>query len=177
MKIVKTTLDGCLLFQPDRFNDKRGFFQETFRLNTYQEAGITEQLVQDNWSRSEKGVLRGMHFQRNNPQGKLVSVLRGEIFDVAVDIRPGSQTFAKWFGVTLSEENRMQIWLPPGFAHGFLVLSDVADVVYKTSAYYEPLATGCFAWNDTSIAINWPANPKILSDTDNKAGQFKDLKL
>lgn len=174
MNITPCRLDGCFMLQPKRFSDDRGFFQESFRASTYFDAGITEPLVQDNWSRSVKGVLRGMHFQRNQPQGKLVSVLRGEIFDVAVDIRKNSATFGQWQGVVLSEHNAQQLWLPPGFAHGFLVLSDVADVIYKTSSYYNAADEASFCWNDSQLAINWPASPFLLSAKDAAAPSFSE---
>ncbi|GAB58356.1 dTDP-4-dehydrorhamnose 3,5-epimerase [Rheinheimera nanhaiensis] len=173
MNIINTPLAGCVLLEPKRFSDKRGFFQEMFRAADYSAAGINTPLVQDNWSRSVKGVLRGMHFQRNHAQGKLISVLRGEIFDVAVDIRPGSATFGQWHGEYLSEHQPRQLWLPPGFAHGFLVLSDVADVLYKTSQYYQASDEGSFIWNDADLAIAWPVMPKLLSDKDAAAPGFK----
>ncbi|MEW5681794.1 MAG: dTDP-4-dehydrorhamnose 3,5-epimerase [Pseudomonadota bacterium] len=173
MKIIHTPLAGCVLLEPKRFSDNRGFFQEMFRATDYSSAGITTPLAQDNWSRSVKGVLRGMHFQRNHAQGKLISVLRGEIFDVAVDIRPGSPTFGQWHGEVLSEHQPKQLWLAPGFAHGFLVLSDVADVLYKTSRYYNANDEGSFIWNDADLAIAWPAIPKLLSDKDATAPGFK----
>lgn len=172
MNITPSHLAGCLLLQPNRFSDERGFFQENYRANAYYAAGITEPLVQDNWSRSVKGVLRGMHFQRNQPQGKLVSVLRGEIYDVAVDIRKNSATFGQWQGVVLSEHNAQQLWLPPGFAHGFLVLSDVADVIYKTSSYYNAADEAIFCWNDPQLAISWPTPPQLLSAKDAAAPGF-----
>lgn len=173
MNIIKTPLAGCVLLEPKRFSDNRGFFQEMFRATDYSAAGITKPLVQDNWSRSVNGVLRGMHFQRNHAQGKLISVLRGEIFDVAVDIRPGSPTFGQWHGEVLSEHQPKQLWLAPGFAHGFLVLSNVADVLYKTSQYYNASDEGSFIWNDADLAIAWPAIPKLLSDKDATAPGFK----
>ena len=173
MNIIKTPLAGCVLLEPKRFSDNRGFFQEMFRATDYSAAGITWPLVQDNWSRSVKGVLRGMHFQRNHAQGKLISVLRGEIFDVAVDIRPSSPTFGQWHGEVLSEHQPKQLWLAPGFAHGFLVLSDVADVLYKTSQYYDASDEGSFIWNDEDLAIAWPVMPKLLSDKDATAPGFK----
>jgi len=165
-------LSGCLLFEPVRYSDARGFFQESFRSDAYTAAGITDELVQDNWSRSVKGVLRGMHFQRSQPQGKLISVLRGEIYDVAVDIRPDSASFGQWQGVILNEHSAQQLWLPPGFAHGFLVLSDVADVLYKTSSYYNAADEGSFCWNDATLNIGWPQAPLLLSAKDSAAPGF-----
>lgn len=172
MKISPTALSDCLLIEPDRFADQRGFFQETFRSEQYRQLGIKQPLLQDNWSRSYKGVLRGMHFQRSMPQGKLVTVLRGEIYDVAVDIRPQSANFGKWQAVVLCESRAQQLWLPPGFAHGFLVLSDVADVLYKTSSYYNAADEGSFSWNDPAVNISWPETPLMLSAKDSAAPSF-----
>lgn len=173
MLITECKLAGCLVIEPKRHHDHRGFFQEHFRVADYIAAGINSPLIQDNWSRSVKGVLRGMHFQRTAPQGKLVTVLRGDIFDVAVDIRPHSSTFGQWQGVVLSEHNARQLWLPPGFAHGFLVLSELADVIYKTSSYYNAADESSFCWNDKFLAIQWPAMPDIISDKDAAAPPFK----
>jgi dTDP-4-dehydrorhamnose 3,5-epimerase len=172
MNITPTPLPGSLLFELPRFSDERGFFQENFRASAYQAAGITEPLLQDNWSRSVKGVLRGMHFQRTQPQGKLISVLRGEIFDVAIDIRRTSPAFGQWQGIVLSEHKAQQLWLPPGFAHGFLVLSDIADVLYKTSSYYNGADEGSFCWSDADLAIAWPQQPTQLSAKDAAAPAF-----
>jgi dTDP-4-dehydrorhamnose 3,5-epimerase len=174
MKITTTALPDCLLFEPRRFTDARGFFQENYRADTYAAAGIAQPLVQDNWSRSIKGVLRGMHFQRSAPQGKLISVLRGKIYDVVVDIRPASSHFGQWQGLVLSEHNARQLWVPPGFAHGFLVLSEMADVHYKTSEYYQASDEGCFCWNDPDLAITWPIMPSYLSDKDATAPGFHE---
>ena len=172
MIIRPTSLSGCLLFEPKRYYDNRGFFQELFRQSDYAAAGITQPLVQDNWSHSAKNVLRGMHFQRNAPQGKLVSVLRGEIFDVAVDIRPGSASFGQWQGVILSEQNGHQLWLPPGFAHGFLVLSEQADVLYKTSDYYDSSDEGSFNSFSPALNIHWPTTEVVRSVKDAAAPDF-----
>ena len=172
MKVTAAELPDCLLIEPTRFSDQRGFFQENFRAADYRQAGINDDLVQDNWSRSLKGVLRGMHFQHTAPQGKLISVIRGEIFDVAVDIRKDSASFGQWQGMVLSEHKPQQLWLPPGFAHGFLVLSDVADVIYKTSSYYDAACEGSFSWNDPKLAISWPASPLHLSVKDTNAPGF-----
>lgn len=172
MKISSTALSDCLLIEPDRFVDQRGFFQENFRSEHYRQLGIKQPLLQDNWSRSYKGVLRGMHFQRTMPQGKLVTVLRGEIYDVAVDIRPQSANFGKWQAVVLGESRAQQLWLPPGFAHGFLVLSDIADVLYKTSSYYNAADEGSFSWNDPAVNISWPETPLMLSAKDSAAPSF-----
>jgi dTDP-4-dehydrorhamnose 3,5-epimerase len=178
MKVIKTALDGCIIIEPKVFGDERGFFMETYQADRYRdEAGIKEAFVQDNHSRSRKGVLRGLHFQRTHPQGKLVRVVSGEVYDVAVDIRQGSSTFGQWEGIVLSEENKRQFYVPPGFAHGFLVLSDVADFEYKCTDYYNPNDEGAIAWNDPDIAIQWPLSDPILSDKDNIAPFLKDLDL
>ena len=169
-----------MIIEPKVFGDERGFFLETFQADRYREqAGIDLTFVQDNHSRSQKGVLRGLHFQKTKPQGKLVRVVRGEVFDVAVDIRKGSPSFGQWEGVVLSEENKRQFWVPPGFAHGFLVLSDVADFEYKCTDYYDPSDEGSLAWNDTVLAIKWPSivGAEIqLSGKDSAAPSFSALK-
>jgi dTDP-4-dehydrorhamnose 3,5-epimerase len=157
MQVMKTSIAGVVVIEPKVFGDERGFFLETFQDQRYREmAGIDLPFVQDNHSRSRKGVLRGLHFQRKKPQGKLVRVVRGEVFDVAVDIRPGSPTFGKWEGVILSEENKRQFWVPPGMAHGFLVLSDFADFEYKCTDYYDSSDEGSLIWNDPDVGIDWP---------------------
>lgn len=178
MNIIKTRLDGCLIIEPKVFGDERGFFLESFNQQRYeQQTGITQLFVQDNHSRSAKGVLRGLHFQKTRPQGKLVRVVRGEVYDVAVDIRPQSPTFGQWEGVILSEENKRQFWVPPGFAHGFQVLSDFADFEYKCTDYYVPQDEGCLAWNDPQLAIDWPIKTPLLSEKDAKAGTLAELNL
>lgn len=170
MKIFKTKLKDCVVIEPTVFGDDRGFFMETFQSERYRnEAGIDLPFVQDNLSRSRRGVLRGLHFQKNNPQGKLVSVLHGEVYDVAVDIRPQSLTYGKWEAVTLSFENKKQFWVPPGFAHGFLVLSDFADVAYKCSSFYDPSDEGHILWSDPQLGIPWNITDPLLSDKDSKA--------
>ncbi len=153
---MKTSLPDVLLIEPKIFGDERGFFVETWQKKFFEEAGIQIPFVQDNHSRSTKGVLRGLHFQLNHPQGKLVRVSQGSVFDVAVDVRTGSPTFGQWYGVELSAENHRQLWVPPGFAHGFYVLSDVADFQYKCTDYYCPGCDGGIAWNDPNINIDWP---------------------
>lgn len=159
MNVIKTSIDGVVIIEPKVFGDERGFFLETFQADRYRDmAGISENFVQDNHSRSRKGVLRGLHFQKSKPQGKLVRVIHGSVFDVAVDIRPGSPTFGQWEGVILSEENKRQFWVPPGLAHGFLVLSEVADFEYKCTDYYDPSDEGSLIWNDPEVAIEWPLN-------------------
>lgn len=166
MKIVKTGLAGVVVVEPDVFADARGKFMETFRANRYQDAGIAGPFVQDNYSRSQRGVLRGLHYQLQKPQGKLVQVLRGEVFDVAVDIRRGSPTFRQWAGVILSEENNRQMYVPPGFAHGFLVLSETVDFVYKCTDYYDRSDECGVLWSDSAIGIAWPGGQPLLSAKD-----------
>ena len=178
MNIIKTKLNGCLIIEPKVFGDERGFFLESFHQQRYeQQTGMTQAFVQDNHSRSAKGVLRGLHFQKTRPQGKLVRVVRGEVFDVAVDIRPQSATFGQWEAVILSEENKRQFWVPPGFAHGFQVLSDFADFEYKCTDYYFPEDEGSLAWNDPQLAIDWPIQTPLLSAKDAKAGTLSELNL
>lgn len=167
MKIIDTKIADVKIIEPKVFGDERGFFLETFQNEKYKrELNIEGDFVQDNHSRSAKNVLRGLHFQRNNPQGKLVRVVRGEVFDVAVDIRPDSPTFKQWVGVYLSEENKTQFWIPPGLAHGFVVVSDYADFEYKCTNYYDPSSEGCLLWNDPEIGIEWPVSEPVLSEKD-----------
>ena len=176
MEIIESKLRDCLIIQPMVFGDERGFFLETFQADRYADlAGITLPFVQDNHSRSSKGVLRGLHFQKTKPQGKLVRVVKGEVYDVAVDLRGGSSTFGKWEAVILSEENKTQFWVPPGFAHGFIVLSDVADFEYKCTDYYDPLDEESIIWNDPDLGIVWPIKDPILSTKDSQAKQLKDI--
>ena len=158
MNITRTAIDGVLVLEPKVFGDDRGFFMESFNQKAFDDAvGRSVSFVQDNHSRSVKGVLRGLHFQQGeHAQGKLVRATQGSVFDVAVDIRPGSATFGKWVGVELSGSNHRQLWLPPGMAHGFLVTSDSADFLYKATQYYAPQSEGCIRWNDTEIGIDWP---------------------
>lgn len=175
MDVIDTSIKGCKLIQPKVFGDHRGFFLETFQASRYAECGINLPFVQDNYSRSSKGVLRGLHFQINKPQGKLVRVVRGEVFDVAVDIRRDSPTFGRWEGVILSEENKSQFWIPPGLAHGFVVLSDTADFEYKCTDYYDPSDEGCLIWNDPDVAIKWPVTDPLLSEKDRQAKILAEL--
>jgi len=180
MIVEETRLPGVLLVKPKLYGDSRGFFMETFNEGQYSEQGIPEdgaRLVQDNYSRSARGVLRGLHFQRKFPQGKLVQVVNGAVFDVAVDIRPGSSTFGKWVGMELSEDNRHQLWVPPGFAHGFCVLSEVADFQYKCTDFYHPEDEGGIIWNDSEIGIEWPLENPLLSAKDQANPCFKDAVL
>lgn len=157
MKITSTAIPEVLILEPKVFGDERGFFMESFNKKVFDEAvGHAVDFVQDNHSRSSKGVLRGLHYQIQQPQGKLVRVTRGAVFDVAVDIRRASPTFGKWVGIELSESNHRQFWVPPGFAHGFLVLSDSADFLYKTTDYYAPAHERSLAWNDPQVGIDWP---------------------
>lgn len=178
MKVIKTNLEGCVVIEPKVFGDDRGFFLETFQSERYANlAGIMLPFVQDNHSRSTYGVLRGLHFQKTKPQGKLVRVVKGKVYDVAVDVRRGSDTFGQWEAVVLSEENKKQFWVPPGFAHGFLVLSDIADFEYKCTDYYDPLDEGSILWNDPQLDISWPIEKPLLSDKDSRALLLKDLNL
>lgn len=167
MKVKETHLAGVVIIEPQVFGDQRGFFMETFQAERYRTlAGINLDFVQDNHSRSVKGVLRGLHTQLTKPQGKLVRVSRGEVYDVAVDINPNSATFGQYVAVVLSEENQWQLYIPPGYAHGFCVLSDVADFQYKCTDYYDPSDEGGVIWNDPDIAIDWPISKPKLSEKD-----------
>ena len=178
MKISHSKLKGCVIIEPRVFDDERGFFLETFQSDRYeQEAGIDLPFVQDNHSSSARGVLRGLHFQKTKPQGKLVRVVGGEVYDVALDIRKGSETFGEWESVILSEDNKKQFWVPPGFAHGFVVLSDTADLEYKCTDYYDPSDEGCIFWNDPDLDIPWPIANPILSTKDESAKRLADLRL
>ena len=177
MNVIKTKLKDCVIIEPKVFGDERGFFLETFQADRYTDlAGITLPFVQDNHSRSSKGVLRGLHFQKTKPQGKLVRVVRGEVYDVAVDIRSGSPTYGQWEAVILSEENKTQFWVPPGFAHGFVVLSDTADFEYKCTDYYDPSDEGSLLWSDPDLNIPWPIDNPKLSEKDANAPLLADLK-
>ena len=166
MKVTPTAIPDVLIIEPKVFGDNRGFFYESFNQSAFNKTTGTDlRFVQDNHSRSAKGVLRGLHYQINQPQGKLVRVVRGAVFDVAVDIRKSSATFGKWVGVELSEDNCKQLWIPAGFAHGFLVTSDSAEFLYKTTDYYAPEHERCIAWNDPIVSIRWPfdAAPQLSS--------------
>ena len=156
IRVTKLEIPGLCLIEPAVHGDNRGYFMETYSLRDMQENGLDMVFVQDNQSMSVKGVLRGLHFQKQFPQGKLVRVIRGSVFDVAVDLRPGSETYGKWFGVELTEENKKQFYIPEGFAHGFLVLSDTAEFCYKCTDFYHPGDEGGLAWNDPKIGIEWP---------------------
>ena len=177
MKVINTKLKGCVIIEPEVHGDDRGFFLETFQENRYKEkVGIDYHFVQDNYSRSSLGVLRGLHFQEKKPQGKLVRVVRGSVFDVSVDIRPESSTFGQWISVELTEENKKQIWIPPGFAHGFVVLSEIADFEYKCTNFYDPSDEGVIHWKDSHLAIDWPEDiENKISEKDNAAPAFKSI--
>mgnify|MGYP000459926202 CR=1 FL=1 len=176
MNIIKTDINDVLIIEPKIFGDERGFFMETFNAKRYQElAGLNDVFVQDNHSRSTKGVLRGLHFQMNKPQGKLVRVVSGEVFDVAVDIRKTSKTYGQWVGVYLSAENKRQFWVPPGLAHGFVTLSENADFEYKCTEYYYPDDEHCLAWDDETVGIEWPIENPTLSEKDALGKSLKDF--
>jgi dTDP-4-dehydrorhamnose 3,5-epimerase len=169
MQITPTAIPEVVLIEPKVFSDDRGFFLETYQINKYKVAGIELPMVQDNHSGSRQGVLRGLHYQIHKPQGKLVSVLAGEVFDVAVDLRRSSPTFGRWVGVTLSAENHRQLWVPPGFAHGYYVLSDRAEVLYKVTDFYDPASERTLIWNDPDTAVRWPlhnGHQPLLSPKD-----------
>lgn len=181
MRVTATALPGVLIIEPRTFGDDRGFFMESYNRRALHEAtGIDADFVQDNHSRSSRGVLRGLHYQVQQAQGKLVRVVSGEVFDVAVDLRRSSPHFGRWIGVALSAANRRQLWIPPGFAHGFLVLSENADFLYKTTNYYAPEFERCVAWNDTDIGIQWPSPAGIelqLSAKDRAAPMLRDAEV
>jgi dTDP-4-dehydrorhamnose 3,5-epimerase len=175
MNIIKTDIPDVLMIEPRVFGDARGFFYESFNQKICTEkTGLYTTFVQDNHSRSERNVLRGLHYQIQHPQGKLVRVIRGAVFDVAVDIRKSSPSFGRWVGVELSEDNRRQMWIPPGFAHGFLVINDVADLLYKTTDYWAPQYERTIIWNDSDLAITWPLQKQpVLSAKDSQGVTFK----
>ena len=175
---IETPIEGLYVIETKAFGDHRGYFMETYNYNDFKNAGLKMKFVQDNQSKSTKGVLRGLHFQKKYPQGKLVRVLNGEVFDVAVDLRKDSKTFGKWYGLILSGENKKQFYIPEGFAHGFLVLSDEAEFAYKCTDFYHPEDEGGLIWNDNQIGIKWPVgsiNNLILSDKDRNWPQFREL--
>jgi dTDP-4-dehydrorhamnose 3,5-epimerase len=175
MNVISTQIPDAMIIEPKVFGDARGFFLETYQAQRYLAAGIPT-FIQDNQSRSAKGVLRGLHFQRNFPQGKLVSVTRGEVFDVAVDLRKNSPSFGKWVGVHLTEDNHRQFYVPAGCAHGFCVLSELADFQYKCTEYYHPEDEGSIIWNDPDLAIDWQIENPSLSPKDAQAPFFRDVK-
>ncbi len=177
MKIRPTELEGVLILEPKIFGDARGYFVEIYNEKSFAEAGIEGRFVQHNQSHSKRGVLRGLHYQLENAQGKLVRVLNGEIFDVVVDLRPGSKTFGKWTGVQLSAADLISIWIPKGFAHGFYTLSETADVAYKVTNFYAPKHERTLLWNDPELGIRWPLQgDPILSDKDRAGHLFREFK-
>lgn len=176
MQIIETPLPGLLRIEPRAFGDARGFFLETFQQNRFQRAGLPTSFVQDNHSRSVRGTLRGLHYQSPQPQGKLIFTVRGEIWDVAVDVRPGSPTYGQWYGVTLSETNHWQLYVPPGFAHGFCVVSEIADIVYKCTDFYAPEFEQTIVWNDPDLNIPWPVSNPILSAKDQRGQRLHELR-
>ena len=174
MKVTESGIKGVYTIEPDVYKDDRGFFMETFHIERYRKLlGINLEFVQDNISRSSKNVLRGMHFQRNYPQGKIVKVSRGEILDVIVDLRKDSPTYGTWESFKLSEQNKLQVWIPPGFAHGYCVVSNNAKVMYKCTDYFMPNDQHGIIWNDSQINIKWPINSPVLSDKDKLLPQLK----
>jgi len=176
-KFMETSIEGVYIVEPTVFGDERGYFMETYHEREFKEAGIDATFVQDNQSKSKRGVLRGLHFQRTKPQGKLVRVIRGEVFDVAVDLRRDSPTYGKWEGVILSEDNKKQFYIPEGFAHGFLVLSDEAEFTYKCTEFYHADDEGGILWNDPEIGVEWPLeglDEIILSEKDEKWKTLKE---
>lgn len=175
MQVVETALSGVLVIEPRCFRDERGFFLENFHAQRYREAGILDDFVQDNHSRSVKGVLRGLHFTVKHPQAQIVTVMRGHIFDVAVDLRHGSPTFGGWFGAELSEDGPRQLYMSAGFAHGFCVLSEMADLHYKVSQFYDPADDGGLLWNDPGIGIKWPVKAPLVSSRDAAHPMLRDL--
>lgn len=172
LEVIREPIKGLLVIKPKVFKDERGFFLETWQEQRYKEIGIIEDFVQDNWSRSSKGVLRGLHYQKENPQGKLVSVRYGAVFDVAVDIRKGSATYGQWHSEILSDENHLQMYVPPGFAHAFCVISDKVDFEYKCTDYYRPEDESGIIWDDKNLNINWPKFDFIISDKDLRLPKF-----
>ena len=177
--LIKTPIDGLVVIEPTVYGDKRGYFMETYNKAEFDELGITNVFVQDNQSKSVKNVVRGLHFQTNHPQAKLVRVISGEVFDVAVDIRKGSSTYGQWYGVVLSSENKRQFFLPKGFAHGFAVMSDTAEFVYKCDDVYDPTGEGGIRWDDEDLNINWgdyvDLDKVILSEKDKKHKRLREL--
>lgn len=179
IKVTTCEIEGLCVIEPTVFGDERGYFMETYNQNDMAEAGLNMAFVQDNQSMSTKGVLRGLHFQKQYPQGKLVRAIKGEVFDVAVDLREGSETYGKWHGELLSEENKKQFYVPEGFAHGFYVLSDIAEFCYKCTDFYHPGDEGGIKWDDPKIGVEWPIDesvPVVLSEKDKNWPELKELK-
>lgn len=179
MKVIPTNISDVLIIKPKVFGDERGFFFESFNKKLFEEStGIKPDFVQDNHSKSTKGVLRGLHYQIKQPQGKLVRVTNGEVYDIAVDIRKSSSTFGQWVGVVLSADNKQQLWIPEGFAHGFIVLSDTAEFLYKTTDYYAPEYERCIRWSDVDLSIDWRfSGEPLVSEKDAQGVSFKDADL
>ena len=179
MDFIPLSIPDVILIQPDVHRDERGFFFESWQKNKFAKAGIDQEFVQDNHSRSSKNVLRGLHYQIQQPQGKLIRAIVGEVFDVAVDLRRSSPSFGKWVSANLSSENFNMLWIPPGFAHGFLVLSDVAEFVYKATDFYAPQYERCILWNDRDLGIDWPisGHEPILSEKDSKGKLFREAEV
>jgi dTDP-4-dehydrorhamnose 3,5-epimerase len=180
MKFIHSTIPDIIFIEPDIHGDERGFFMETYQANLFKQAGIEATFVQDNHSGSRQGILRGLHYQIRHTQGKLVRFVAGEVFDVAVDLRRSSEFYGKWVGTILSAQNKRQVWIPPGFAHGFYVLSEWAEIVYKATDYYAPEWERTLAWNDNQVAIEWPligGQPPFLSAKDARGIAFNALDL
>ncbi|HOR55654.1 MAG TPA: dTDP-4-dehydrorhamnose 3,5-epimerase [Flexilinea sp.] len=179
MDFIPLSIPDVILIKPDVHRDERGFFFESWQKNKFAKAGIDQEFVQDNHSRSSKNVLRGLHYQIQQPQGKLIRAIVGEVFDVAVDLRRSSPSFGKWVSANLSSENFNMLWIPPGFAHGFLVLSDVAEFVYKATDFYAPQYERCILWNDRDLGIDWPisGHEPILSEKDSKGKLFREAEV
>jgi dTDP-4-dehydrorhamnose 3,5-epimerase len=175
MDVTQTELAGLLLIEPQCFRDERGFFLESFQAERYRDSGLPDAFVQDNHSRSRQGVLRGLHFQVKRPQAQIVTVIRGRVFDVAVDLRRASESFGRWYGVELSDEGPRQLYMAPGFAHGFCVLSEFADLHYKVSRFYDHADEGGVLWNDRDIGIRWPVSNPIVSERDNAYPALRQL--
>jgi len=171
MNVIETGLPDVLILEPRVFGDERGFFMESYNRQRFAELGLPTEFVQDNHSRSARGVLRGLHYQIRQPQGKLVRVVCGAVYDVVVDLRRGSPTFGRWEGVELTEENKRMLWIPPGFAHGYLVLSDSADFLYKTTDFYAPEHERCLLWNDPALGISWPLSGEPILSAKDRAGK------
>lgn len=179
MDFIPLSIPDVILIKPDVYRDERGFFFESWQKNKFAKAGIDQEFVQDNHSRSSKNVLRGLHYQIRQPQGKLIRAIVGEVFDVAVDLRHSSPSFGMWVGANLSAENFNMLWIPPGFAHGFLVLSDVAEFVYKATDFYAPQYERCILWNDRDLGIDWPISgyEPVLSEKDSKGRLFREAEV
>lgn len=175
MKLIECSIPGLLILEPKAFGDARGYFMETWNQARYHEAGLPENFVQDNVSFSRKGILRGLHFQQPNPQGKLLQVLQGEVFDVAVDLRRSSPTFGHWHGLTLSSENRLQFYIPPGFAHGFAVTGETALFHYKCTGFYSPKDEVTLRWDDPQVGVRWPFDSPALSEKDQRGTALRDI--